>query len=715
MIALSDALWEESALEDALRALAEHAGLSPRASAGTRPIATGSDPRHAPAQRLELAAEHLGVRTRSTECRYGELRSTLLRASPALIRIARPHAAGYLAVLRSRRDTTLVLTPRGLRGRLQTRELCAALTADLEQHAGAQVDTWTAASGLAPAEARRVERTLRDFLLAEVPVGDLWLLESDLGGSFRTELRRGATSRRLAAYLAVSIGHVAVATGAWAAIGRIALSGIPDPGWLAAWILCLSCTVPLHALSAWLGHRVALEIGALLKRRLLCGALRMDPDRIRRQGTGTLLATVSESEAIEGVGLMAGISGLAALIQLAGATGLLALGAGGATHVLLLAAWTAVVGSSVALFARARARWTEGRFDLARSFLENVLGHRTRVAQQAPAHWHVAEDEQLAAYLSAGSRMDAADNRLRALAAHGWLLVGMLGLIPAALDPQRSGIELAIAVGGVLQAQGAFSAAALAASSLCRGWIAWKSVGELYSAAATSQPAGLPELVMRVTTPGDEASAALDARTPVLELRGLSYRYADRAREVLRGCSARLMRGERLLVEGSSGGGKSTLVALLAGLRAPQAGSILFRSLDRSVLGAAGWRRCIASAPQFHENHILAGSLAFNLLLGRCWPASPEDLAKAEEICVELGLGPLLRKMPSGLHQVVGDSGWQLSHGERSRVFLARALLQDAEVLVLDETFGALDPVTVQTCMDAVLKRARTLIVVAHP
>ena len=71
--------------------------------------------------------------------------------------------------------------------------------------------------------------------------------------------------------------------------------------------------------------------------------------------------------------------------------------------------------------------------------------------------------------------------------------------------------------------------------------------------------------------------------------------------------------------------------------------------------------------------------------------------------------------MPSGLHQVVGDSGWQLSHGERSRVFLARALLQDAEVLVLDETFGALDPVTVQTCMDAVLKRARTLIVVAHP
>jgi ATP-binding cassette, subfamily B, bacterial len=709
MTSLAQALWEESALEGALRALAEQAGLSPRAAAAR------SDACPVSPQRLELVAELLGIRARSTECRYGELRSALLRASPALIRLARPDGSGYLAVLRSRRDTTTVLTPLGRRARLRTHELCAALTADLEQHAAAQVDAWTAAGGLAPAEARRVQRTLRDFLLSEVPVGDVWLLESDLGGSFRAELRRGATSRRLAAYLAASIGHAAVATVAWAAIGRIALSGIPDPGWLAAWILCLMCAVPLHALSAWLGHRVALEIGALLKRRLLCGALRMDPDRIRRQGTGTLLATVSESEAIEGVGLMAGISGLAALIQLAGATGLLALGAGGATHVLLLACWTAIVGACIAVFARARTRWTEGRFDLARSFLENVLGHRTRVTQQAPEHWHRVEDEQLAGYLGAGSRMDAAENRLRALAAHGWLLVGMLGLIPAALDPQRSSVELAVAVGGVLQAQGAFSAAALAAAALCRGLVAWKSVGDLYSAAATPQPAGLPELVLRMTPASDEARTALDARTPVLELRSVSYRYADRARDVLRDCSARILRGERMLVEGSSGGGKSTLVALLAGLRAPHAGSILFRSLDRSVLGAAGWRRCVASAPQFHENHILAGSLAFNLLLGRRWPAAPEDLAKAEEVCVELGLGPLLRKMPSGLHQVVGDSGWQLSHGERSRVFLARALLQDAEVLVLDETFGALDPVTVQTCMDAVLKRARTLIVVAHP
>ena len=66
----------------------------------------------------------------------------------------------------------------------------------------------------------------------------------------------------------------------------------------------------------------------------------------------------------------------------------------------------------------------------------------------------------------------------------------------------------------------------------------------------------------------------------------------------------------------------------------------------------------------------------------------------AEAICRDLELGSLLGKMPNGIHQVVGETGWQLSHGERSRVFLARALLQQADVLILDESFAALDPET---------------------
>jgi ABC-type bacteriocin/lantibiotic exporter with double-glycine peptidase domain len=101
--------------------------------------------------------------------------------------------------------------------------------------------------------------------------------------------------------------------------------------------------------------------------------------------------------------------------------------------------------------------------------------------------------------------------------------------------------------------------------------------------------------------------------------------------------------------------------------------------------------------------------------MGRGWPPEPSDLAEAREICDALGLGPLVRRMPSGIHQIVGETGWQLSHGERSRVFLARALLQGASALVLDESFGALDPDTLHACMRQVRERAPTLIVIAHP
>jgi ATP-binding cassette subfamily B protein len=71
--------------------------------------------------------------------------------------------------------------------------------------------------------------------------------------------------------------------------------------------------------------------------------------------------------------------------------------------------------------------------------------------------------------------------------------------------------------------------------------------------------------------------------------------------------------------------------------------------------------------------------------------------------------------MPSGLAQLVGETGWQLSHGERSRVYMARALLQSADLLVLDESFAALDPATLRLSLSYVLERAPTLMVIAHP
>ena len=125
--------------------------------------------------------------------------------------------------------------------------------------------------------------------------------------------------------------------------------------------------------------------------------------------------------------------------------------------------------------------------------------------------------------------------------------------------------------------------------------------------------------------------------------------------------------------------------------------------------------RRIALAPQYHENHILSAPLGFNLLMSRPYPHCEQDQREARELCHALGLGPLLERMPSGLDQMVGETGWRLSHGERSRIYLARALLQDAEVVLLDESLAALDPENLRQCLECVLHRARTLILVAHP
>jgi ATP-binding cassette subfamily B protein len=201
----------------------------------------------------------------------------------------------------------------------------------------------------------------------------------------------------------------------------------------------------------------------------------------------------------------------------------------------------------------------------------------------------------------------------------------------------------------------------------------------------------------------------------VLEARDLSFRYPDRGEPVLRGVDLRIGAGDRLLLEGSSGGGKSTLASLLAGSRVPDAGLLLLDGLDRETLGAAGWRRRVVLAPQFHDNHVLIGTFAFNALMGRGWPPRPADLEEAEALCRALDLGPLLDRMPGGMLQMVGETGWQLSHGERSRLYIARALLQGGDLLILDESFAALDPETLRRTMATALANAPTILVIAHP
>jgi ATP-binding cassette subfamily B protein len=355
---------------------------------------------------------------------------------------------------------------------------------------------------------------------------------------------------------------------------------------------------------------------------------------------------------------------------------------------------------------RRRRDWTDARFAMTNELVERMNGYRTRLAQEPRERWHDDEDQALARYLAESEGLDTTLGTLTAIVPRGWLFLGMLGLVPAFVTGTATPTSFAVSLAGVLLARAALNGLAGALTNLSGALIAWRRVGLLFAAAARG--GAVPAPLASAPASGADTRALLDAHEIV-------FRHSDRGMPVLRGASLRIAPGDRLLLEGHSGAGKSTLSSLLAGLRAPESGLLLLDGLDQRSLGTAAWRRRVASAPQFHENHVLQSTFAFNLLMGRRWPAQPEDLVEAETICRELGLGELLARMPAGLMQMVGETGWQLSHGEKSRLYIARALLQGAEVLLLDESFGALDPETLATCLRCVLARAPTMLVIAHP
>jgi ATP-binding cassette subfamily B protein len=259
-------------------------------------------------------------------------------------------------------------------------------------------------------------------------------------------------------------------------------------------------------------------------------------------------------------------------------------------------------------------------------------------------------------------------------------------------------------LGGVLVAYTAFRKLSASFADIAIAVVAWKRIRPLL------QAAGQPEILGE-----SPAAARASAGENLIEADRITFRYRSAGNPALRACSLAIQTGERILLEGPSGGGKTTFASLLSGMRQPESGLLLMNGMDQYTLGEVEWRHRIAAAPQFHENYILTETLAFNLLMGRRWPPTAPDMEEAETVCRELGLGDVLDRMPSGLLQIVGEGGWQLSHGERSRVYIARALLQDASLVILDESFAALDPENLARALACATARAPTLMVIAHP
>jgi ATP-binding cassette subfamily B protein len=523
------------------------------------------------------------------------------------------------------------------------------------------------------------------------------------GGSFAEQLRSAGWWKRLWSALAVHALAYAAGLTAWALMGRAALSGRWDEGWFVGWVILLGILIPLEALAAWWQGWLSISFGGLLKQRLLAGSLEIDTDKIRHQGVGQLLSRVLESESLEALSLSGGSAAVFSGVEIILAAVVMGMGAGPGITLALFAAWLTVISLGGVLYARRRRVWMLERNQLTHRLVEKMSGHRTRIAQQPSALWHDGEDRDLLTYLRTSESMDRLHAWLVAIGPRGWLALGMAGVGFSFATGSGPAEAIAIATGGVLLGYQALRRFVFGVGQLAGAWQAWGTVRDLFDAAAQSEAGAA------------DRSTGMVAGDDVLDARDLAYAFPGRDRNVLAQCSLQIREGDRVLLEGASGSGKSTLGAVLAGLRRPSGGLLMAGGADRAVIGAQGWRRRVATAPQYHENHIMAAPLGFNLLMGRSWPPSAEDLQETLAVCGELGLAPLLERMPAGLSEMVGDTGWQLSQGERSRVFLARAILQGAPLVILDESFAALDPETLEQCLECVLRRAPSLLVIAHP
>jgi ABC-type multidrug transport system fused ATPase/permease subunit len=707
---LNTLAWPVARLGEALEAMARRSGLAPgERESLVPPEGLTQEEAEALGAWIETAAAWLGLEAESVEVPYAEVKWLVRRAGPALLRLPGAEAPRFVVLLGGRRGVS-VLGPDLRVHRLPLLAVRAALCRALEAPLAAEVHQLLAAVGVPVWRQELARQAILGERLSAERIGGCWLLRLPAGTHFWHQMRHARLPQRLLVLVGAHATQYVLWLLSWWVVGQGALQGRLERGWLVAWALLLLTLVPLRLLVTWAQGWFAIGAGVLLKRRLLAGALRLVPEEIRQQGAGQLLGRVIESEAVEALALSGGILGLVAGLELSLAAVVLGVGAGGGYQALLLLGWVGLTGLIGWRYVQRRRYWTSARLDLTHDLVERMVGHRTRLAQEAPAHWHDGEDQALARYLELARVMDRGAAWLMALVPRGWLLLGLLGLAPAFLTGSGSPAALAVGLGGILLAHEAFKKLATGLWHLAGAAIAWQQAAPLFHAAARPEVATPPTLVR---APGGGVSTG-DAAS-VLEAHDLVFRYRDRGELVLRGCSLCVCPGDRLLLEGSSGGGKSTLAALLTGLRRPESGLMLLGGFDLQTLGGEGWRQRVVAAPQFHDNHVFAGTFAFNLLMGRRWPPRPEDIAEAEALCHELGLEALLERMPAGLLQMVGDTGWRLSHGEQSRLYLARALLQRADVVVLDESFAALDPETLRQALRCVLARAATLLVIAHP
>lgn len=190
----------------------------------------------------------------------------------------------------------------------------------------------------------------------------------------------------------------------------------------------------------------------------------------------------------------------------------------------------------------------------------------------------------------------------------------------------------------------------------------------------------------------------------------IRFSYPGHEQEVLQGIDLFLPKGQTLALVGSSGAGKSTLADLLPRFYDPTSGTIELDGVDLKTIDLQSYRSSLGIVSQ--ETFLFNASVRENLLYGRP-DATETELMEAAK---QANAYEFIENLPQGFDTMIGDRGVLLSGGQRQRLAIARALLQDPDILILDEATSALDTVSERLVQNAIddLSRNRTTLVIAH-
>jgi ATP-binding cassette subfamily B protein len=451
-------------------------------------------------------------------------------------------------------------------------------------------------------------------------------------------------------------------------------------------------------LGAWVGERFILAV----RRRLYSHLLRQSPDVLDRRRLGDVLARVTgDVQTIESfllAGLGDGVSALAriafftaALFYLRWDLALVSL-AVGPLFWLSARRFSSLIRDA----AREKRRRTGSLGAVGEEGLANATLVQTSNRQDAELDRFERESEGM-------MRAELAATRLRALFA------------PIAELIELAGVLLVLAWGTWALSSGGLTLGGLLAFLAYLGLLyrPARDLGEI--ATSVFEASAAAERVLELLD-RDPLVRERPGATPLghargeLELDDVSFTYPGADAPALAGVSLRVAAGETLLVAGPSGAGKSTLARLLVRLYDPDAGAVRLDGVDLRDLTLESVRANVGSLLQ--EQLLFDATLRENVVYGRPDATGEELLA----VCRATGLDEVAARLLNGHDTPVGQRGRALSGGQRQRVALARTMLRDAPVVILDEPFTGLDDAAVRRLLPALeaFCRGRTTILISH-